>query len=452
MRPLPRSIPLILAAALATTALTACGSDSGSDKDTVKVQYKRSTDAKNKIFDRELEAVKKEFEEKFPDKKVELVPLKVPDEQYYTKVQQMIRTKKTSPDLVYEDTFLINSDITAGLLTPLDGYLKKWPDWDQYIDTAKTAARGQDGKTYGVPDGTDTRGLWYSKELFEKAGLPADWQPKNWDDVLSAARTVKQELPDVIPLNIYTGKAVGEAASMQGFEMLLYGTEDTLYDESAKKWVAGSQGFKDALGFVETVFKEKLGPDPQDALDPNAGTKVATEWFPQGKLAIDLDGSWMGNNWQETGAKPWPEWTEALGQTAMPTQNGQAPGRVSMSGGWTWAIPSNAGNPDLAFEFMKIAQSQKNCTRLTMANGQIAVRKDVAADPEYQDYVPGIKFFTDLVADTHYRPALPVYPQVSTAIQEAMEQVTTGDAAVDDAAKSYDEQLESIAEGQVVRQ
>ncbi|CAM5282380.1 hypothetical protein SALBM311S_09334 [Streptomyces alboniger] len=56
-------------------------------------------------------------------------------------------------------------------MKPLDPYLAKWPDWNQFMDTAKTAAKAEDGKTYGVPDGTDTRGLWFSKDI-QKAGLP----------------------------------------------------------------------------------------------------------------------------------------------------------------------------------------------------------------------------------------------------------------------------------------
>ena len=124
----------------------------------------------------------------------------------------------------YEDTFLINSDIAAGYLTPLDDRISSWPDWSQFKDTAKTAAQALDGKTYGIPDGTDTRALWFNKKIFAKAGLPTDWQPKSWNDVLTAAQTIKQKVPGVIPLNVYAGTGVGEAASMQGFEMLLYGT------------------------------------------------------------------------------------------------------------------------------------------------------------------------------------------------------------------------------------
>ncbi|MFB6552141.1 extracellular solute-binding protein [Streptomyces sp. NPDC056405] len=454
MRPTVRFTALFTLTALASTTLAACGSGSGSDPDTVKVSFKQSTDNSIKVMDTYLGDIKKQFEKANPGKKVELVPIKAPDSEYYTKLQQMLRSPKTAPDLVYEDTFLINSDITSGYLKPLDEYLAKWQDWDQFIDTAKAAAKGEDGKTYGVPDGTDTRGLWFSKDVFAKAGLPADWQPKTWDEVLDAARTIKEMVPGVTPINVYTGKPAGEMATMQGFEMLLYGTgdggADPLYDKGSKKWITAGQGFKDSLAFVETVYKEKLGPEVSDALDPNFSTKIRGELLPQGKLGIALDGSWLPQDWLEGSGHEWPEWSKELGLAAMPTQNGQAPGKVSMSGGWTWSIPAKAGNPDLAFEFIKTMQTKANAQKWYIANSGIAVREDVANDPAYVDAQPGIKFFTDLVESTHYRPAYPAYPKVSVAIQEAMEGVTTGDMSVEEAARGYDEALKEATDNQVV--
>ncbi|MFF1477339.1 ABC transporter substrate-binding protein [Streptomyces sp. NPDC058301] len=441
--------PLVLATALAAGSLAACGG-SGGDSATVKIAYNRSTDNKVRFKDDFLQSVKEQFEKDHPGKKVKLVPIQAPDNDYATKVQQMMRSAKTAPDLVYEDTFRINSDIKAGYLRPLDDQLAKWDAWSRFVPTAKAAARAEDGSTYGVPDGTDTRGLWFNKQLFAKAGLPVDWQPRTWADVLEAARTIKKKVPGVIPISVLTGKALGEAAVMQGFEMLLYGTGDNpLYDPAAKKWVTGSQGFKDALDFVRTVYGEKLGPDVSDALDPNVNTRVATEWLPEGKLAIALDGSWLGQFWGAKGAKEWPRWPAVLGQAAMPTQNGQAPGRVSLSGGWTWAIPRKAGNPELAWEFLQQMQTPANAVKWDVVDAQIAVRDDVAKDPAYLKSMPGIDFFTGLVKDTHYRPALPVYPQVSSAIGEAMEAVTTGDSSPEKAARAYDEQLRTITEGAV---
>ncbi|WP_435278990.1 extracellular solute-binding protein [Streptomyces sp. 1222.5] len=449
------ALSALLTAALAVTALTACSPGSGSSPDTVKVSYKQSTDNSVKVMDTYLDGIKKQFESKYPGKKVEFVPIKAPDSEYYTKLQQMLRSPRTAPDLVYEDTFLINSDITSGYLKPLDAYLAKWPDWKRFIGTAKAAAKGEDGKTYGVPDGTDTRGLWFDKRVFAKAGLPADWQPKNWDEVLTAARTIKRKVPGVTPINVYTGKPAGEAATMQGFEMLLYGTgdgrTDPLYDAGSKKWIAGGRGFRDALGFVETVYKEKLGPDVSDALDPNFATAVRGELLPEGKLGIDLDGSWLPQDWLPGSGHEWPDWSKRLGLAAMPTQAGQAPGRVSMSGGWTWAIPAKAGNPDLAFDFIRTMQTKDNARKWYIANSGIAVREDVADDPAYATAQPGIAFFTELVASTHYRPAFPAYPKVSTAVQEAMEGVTTGDRSVEQAADDYDATLKDVTGGRVVR-
>ena len=105
-------------------------------------------------------------------------------------------------------------------------------------------------------------------------------------------------MPGVIPLNVYAGNGVGEAASMQGFEMLLYGIPTgTLFDKQSQKWVVARKAFTDALTAYEQVWNQGLGPTPQQALAPTWANTVAQELLPQQKLAIDLDGSWLSNNW-----------------------------------------------------------------------------------------------------------------------------------------------------------
>lgn len=341
--------------------------------------------------------------------------------------------------------------MAGGYLKPLDSYLNTWQDWSSFAAPAKAAMKyADDGKTYGVPDNTDTRGIWYNKQLFAQAGIAVPWQPKTWADVLSAARTVKAKVPGVTPLNVYTGVAGGEASSMQGFEMLLYGTpaaNDSLYDTKQRKWVVGSKGFKDALDFVHTVFSDGLGPSVQQALGANFQAAVGTEMIPQGKLAIDIDGSWMPNNWIRTGPKPWPQWETTMGMAAMPSQNGQGSGKVSMSGGWAWSIPAKSKNPDLAWKFTQFLESKANSAQWNSVNATIAVRTDVATDPAYLKALPTNEFFSALVPDTYYRPGLPAYTQVSSAIQKAMEAVTTGQASVDKAAGTFDSDVKTAVGG-----
>lgn len=440
MRPVRPLIALSTAAAL--IGLTACGGGGGDDSSTVKIAYQKFGNFTQ--ADELFQNVKEEFEAANEGITVELVPIEASQNDYFTKLALMNRSASTAPDLMYEDTFMIKSDVEAGYLAPLDEYLEGWDDWSLYVDAAKQAGRGDDGKTYGVSMGTDTRALWFSKPVFEAAGLPADWAPESWDDVLETARAIKAASPDVIPLNVYSGKPMGEASVMQGFEMLLYGTGGTLYDDESGTWVVGSDEFVESLEFLDTIYSEGLAPTPQQALDANVANTVSSDWLPGGKVGIALDGSWIAGNWLENGTTPWPEWSDTLGVVPMPTQDGQAPGSVSMSGGWTLSVGAQSDDPELAFEVLKTAMNAENALAFTVDNSQIAVRSDVAEAPEYLEANPTVGQFSDLVEVTHFRPATSDYAQVSNAIQVAMESVMTGQQTPEEAAQVYDDAVVGI--------
>ena len=208
-----------------------------------------------------LKGVKKEFEASHKDITVDLQPISASEDDYYTKLQLQMRSPKTSPDLVYEDTFLINSDIEAGYLRPLDDHLEKWDGLEPVRalgEEGRAGAGRQDlrqSRTARTPGRSGT-----TRRSSPRPACRPTGSPKTWDDVLTAARAIKAKVPGVTPMNVYVGTGVGEAATMQGFEMLLYGTGDTLYDADSKKWVVGSKGFNDALKFVKTLKDEKLMP------------------------------------------------------------------------------------------------------------------------------------------------------------------------------------------------
>ena len=444
MKKLTMATGLLTATAL-TVALAGCSGGSGDagDGKTIRVAYQ--TTATFNQMQTLMENAKKEYEAAHEGMTVELVPIQAEGADYYTKLALMNKSASTAPDVQYEDTFKIQSDAAAGYLLPLDDYLAKWDDWSQFADGAKQAGLGPDGKTYGVSLGTDTRGLWYNKEIFAKAGISVPWQPKTWDDVLAAAKTIKDKKPDLIPFNIYSGKAQGEASTMQGFEMLLYGADgsgNTLYKD--KKWVTGSEQFVDSLQFVKDVYQGGLGPTPQQALDTNVGTTIAQTWLPKGKLAIDLDGSWQSGTWLKSGTAPWAEWNDVMGQAPMPTQNGQDPGYNSMSGGWTLAVGAKSKNPQAAFDFITSFLDKDGSLKYDTENSQIAVRKDVADDTAYTDANPTFKFFSGLVENTNFRPATSDYSQVSNAIQVAMEAVMTGQQTPKQAAAAYDKAVTQV--------
>jgi multiple sugar transport system substrate-binding protein len=436
-----RIIVSVAAAGLVALAASACGSgggaSSGSKVITVAYEDYGGFNAVGEL----MQKIMPTFEKEHPGWKLQLEPIEAPENDYYTKLDLMNKSSSTQPDVLYEDTFLINSDVDAGYLAPLDSYVKSWPDWSDFYSSAKTAVTAVNGQVYGVPMETDARGLWYNKQLFAKAGLPVPWQPKTWADVLAAAQTIKKKLPGVMPLEVYSGTPAGEGTTMQGFEMLLYGTSETLYDHATNKWVAPGAGFTAALNFVKTIYSDGLGPTPEQELNPNVGNEVAEQWLPEGKLAIDLDGSWVGYNWVPGGAHVWPQWSKVMGWTAMPTENGQGSDVTTLSGGWALSVGAHAPNKTMAWNLISLAMNTQNDTYYTKVSGDLAVRTDVANQPSYLAEYPDIPFWTSLIKHTNFRPAYAVYPELSNDIQQATEEVMTGQRTPQQATSTYGQSL-----------
>ncbi len=438
-----RALKTMSLIAAATVALAACSpGDPGASSKTLKVAYQK-TDSFTAL-DTMLQAAKQEFEAANQGVTVELQPIQANDDDYGTKLALALRSPSTAPDVFYEDTFKVRSDVDAGYLLKLDSYLEGWEEWDTFDDGAKAAGRADDGGTYAVPLGTDTRAIWYNRKVLEAAGVTLPWEPRSWQDILDTARKIKANDPTVIPFNMYAGKGTGEGTVMQSFYELLYGTGSSLYDEETGKWVVGSAGFQDSLAFLKTLYDEQLAVSPAEALDANVWKKVFGEWLPNAKMGATVEGSYAPSFWQDGGSYEWPGYEQEMGVAPFPTQDGQAPGAVSMSGGWTLALGAETKEPELAFSFLTTALNEQNSLSFTVESSQIAVRKDVAADPGYLDANPFVRDVSALVSVTKYRPATADYPRISAAVQEATEAVITGTRSPQEAAADYDAAVADI--------
>ena len=97
-----------------------------------------------------------------------------------------LQSDDTAPDIVCEDTFQLPADVAAGYLTDLSSYLKDYKEWNDgtFYGPLVDGVTYTDGSVYGIPYCTDTRGLWYNKDIFKAAGLDTEWQPKTWQDVI----------------------------------------------------------------------------------------------------------------------------------------------------------------------------------------------------------------------------------------------------------------------------
>ncbi|WFR56618.1 extracellular solute-binding protein [Anaerocolumna sp. AGMB13025] len=361
-----------------------------------------------------------------------IAPITTSEGDYFAKIALSLQSEETAPDLVAEDTFQLSTDVEAGYLTALDNYLTDYPEWNDgsYYESLKEGVIADDKKVYGIPYNTDTRGLWYNKEIFKQAGLSENWEPKTWEDILSACQTIKEKVPDVIPFWCNSAVATGEATSMQTYEMLLYGTGERLQDKTTGKWIISSQGILDSLTFLENIYQNNFGPPLSKVLNGQASNTSAREYLPQGKLAISLDGNWITGNYIDIGASPWPDYGKVLGFAPMPTEKGDGKGTITLAGGWAWSIPYKSRNKAITMEFIKHLMEPEIYVDALVSMGSIGTRTDIVDNEKYAS-MPFINTATEFLKGAAFRPRDSKYSAVSTHIQTMVESVVSGSSPAD---------------------
>ncbi|MCP4180959.1 MAG: extracellular solute-binding protein [bacterium] len=378
------------------------------------------------------------YEKANPGTKVDLTIIKGSQANYYTKISLMLKSNPNL-DVLLEDSLMLKSNIDAGELAPLD--VTNWKDWTEFYPSLKKSVTFN-GKIYGIPLSTDARGLYYNTNIFKKAGIKMPWQPKNWNDILSAAKQIKKKVPGIYPFSFNTANS-GEATAMQTAEMFIYGTGNTLYKDG--KWVVTSKGLLNSLKFIGEIYKKHLGVRMGIALNPQYPNIVMGTLAPQQKVGIILDGCWLQGLW----FKKFPKTAKIYKFIPMPTEFGQAPGHTTMSGGWDLSINSKSTKKAAALKFIKFATNKKNLTNYVLLTRNLTTRKDVASSKEYP---PELKQATNFLKFSHFRPASQNYPMVSSKLQNAVESVAIGTPPLQ-VMNTYAESVErAVGKDKVIRE
>jgi multiple sugar transport system substrate-binding protein len=351
------------------------------------------------------------------------------------------------PDIVSFDQFWTAEFAAGGLILPLEEvvgpHVNDWDGWDQ-IPEAVQGSLEVDGQRYGMPVGTDGRALFYHRGLFEEAGLPTDWQPTSWDDILDAARTIQSELPDVIPMQLNAGINMEEATTLQGFIPMLLGAGGDLYEDGM--WSGDTAPMRDALNLYATVYDEGLADADMQLLTD--GRDRSFQAFRDGELAMLIESDWLWRSvLAEEGNFPMDNRDELLGWALIPAKEPGAGIRgqdfVSASGGTGRIINQHTDHPEEAWELLKFMGEYDAQLDWVQREPRITARTDVNEQGIADD--PMLTFVAeDVLPITWYRPGFEEYPTVSEAIQFMVENVISGRSSVDEAIAEYVSTLEGI--------
>jgi len=247
-----------------------------------------------------------------------------------------------APDVIREGYDMGQGWTKRGLNMPLDKFIDG-PDGIDRKDFIPMLWDGliRDGKTYGVPQDINIMGLFYNKELFDKAGLPYPDETWTWEDLQRAddKLTIDKD-GDGHPEQVGLDMAWGAGS----FRPFLYQAGGHFWDDGGERAVFDSPEAAKALTFYKGLMKSySLSRSNQ-----GRGGLGPDKFFQAGRVAMYIDGSWM---------------TPSIGKGAPKLKFGVAPlprGRVAMSvsGSCVWGIDSNSKHPEEAWKLLKFLSSE----------------------------------------------------------------------------------------------
>jgi multiple sugar transport system substrate-binding protein len=411
---LRRSGVVVLSIATAA-AITACGgassgnssvSPSSGKAKVIKVAY-----GSTYVFDTQgltnkwWNQVAKQFEAQNPGIKVQLVPIPGSYNDIVNKLSLLYRSPSTAPDVAEIPTGQIGLWQSSGYLRPLDSFLPSTSWWSKFPTVVQSEGQ-YNGHTYAVDQGENDSAMLYNKQMFQKAGLPVPWKPKNWNDILVAAKKLKSALPGVIPLWLNAGSGSGANGLLQGINNFIVGTS-TPKIQDGSKWVVDSPGIRDSLTFMKSVYSQGLGASETALFSPNAVTTPLT-LFAKGKLAMAVGSNYFTGNWTKfIGAPYWAQAAQTMGVAPIPTESGG--GIASTLGGWDYAMSAHSGNPDAAFKLINVMENQQNSIDAANWAGWVTPNKDYWTAPAFTTFAPYQSLFAQILAHATLTPSSSAY-------------------------------------------
>lgn len=276
-----RTLPGIAGIAAAALVLAACG-DGGGDTDTnsqndvdpaslsAELTWWDTSDPTNE--GPAFKELIKRFNAEYPN--VTINYQSVPFGEAQNKFKTAAEAGEGAPDILRAEVAWVPEFAAAGHLYALDG--TPLLEDTEFLETPLSSNVYED-KTYGVPQVTDTLGLMYNKELFEKAGI--EEPPTTWDEVEEAATALKQEA-GVEGIYINSG----------GYFLLpfMYGEGGDLVDTESESIVVASDENKAGIQAAQDLIESGAAPKP-DAND-SYGTMMTL--FKEGKVGMIINGPW----------------------------------------------------------------------------------------------------------------------------------------------------------------
>lgn len=354
--------------------------------------YRESVDAFNKEYDGKY----------FAD--IEFVPRNDSGGGYADKINASVMSGDL-PDVITVDGPNISAYAANGIIQPLSPL----SDEERDVYLPSIIEQGTvDGKLYALGAMESSVGLYVNKDILERAGveIPDKEHPWTWSQFLEILAKVK---PITDELGGYP------------IDMTFPAGETTIYFYAPFFWSNGGDFVSDDGLTVDGVFNSEENAETVEFFKTLVAdgymSKVAIQdLFESGRAAFKFDGAWAVNNITSN----YPDIN--LGVAPYVVSDNWDGGRYTPTGSWAFAASSGTENIDGATALVQYMSGIDSSIRLmektnSMPSTWAAYETNdlFTTDPNYK------ALYDQLSAYGHPRSKTPVYPQVSTSVQQVLE-------------------------------
>ncbi|MBZ9605064.1 extracellular solute-binding protein [Phyllobacterium chamaecytisi] len=277
-----------------------------------------------------------------------------------------------------------------------------------------------DGKRYGMPWILDTKYLFYNKEILEKAGIKTP--PKTWTELAEQAKIIKDKGLLATPIAWSWSQA---EAAICDYTTLVSAYGGSFLKDGKPVFATG--GGLDALNYMVDSYKSGLtNPNSKEFLEEDV-----RRVFQNGEAAFALNWTYMYNMAND------PKDSKVAGKVGVvPAPGVEGKSTVSaVNGSMGLGITTTSKHPDEAWKYITFMTSQATQNQYAKLSLPIwsSSYDDPAVSKNQEELIAAAKVS---LAAMYPRPTTPKYQELSTGLQQAIQEALLGQAAPEDALKT----------------
>ena len=360
----------------------------------------------------------KELEARHKDLEIKLDYRPVP---YLNLHDQILKSmaNQTPVDILTVDHIWLGEFAEKGYLADLTNLTKSWGRQNDWYEGNWDGGVYKD-KVYGIWTVVDVRGLWYWKDMLDKAGVDPN-SMRTWNGYIEGAKKLNAILrPEGIEGVHLVGASHSPDIDFYPYLWMLGGDIIGLKSGHPSKgsyWFPtfnSSAGVR-ALGFIKAQLDAGIKPQKNHYWGNE---------FLDRKFAVMLEA--LQNHVHVNTTDQKNEFEHKVGFLPMfPVPDGTNQS-ATMMGGWEFSIANKSKNKDLAWELVTIMEDPKIITPFFEKYGLLPTQVPIGNGEYSANLSRTIPYYDQLISMLQLkgvRPNIPEYPQIADYLRQALDEV-----------------------------